>query len=117
MNKRFIENLDSFKDFILSNDIPNYVVRYCEQLNEVKWIWFYVQMMEAVMKTDELDYLFYVLKWILKTDFPDITYEMYLFDMTDPECRNESLIKENYWPMYSEQYHNRFIEDISISPQ
>ncbi|MEQ8196669.1 MAG: hypothetical protein ABRQ27_01440 [Clostridiaceae bacterium] len=114
VNKRFIETLDCFKEFMLSNDVPNYVVRYCEQLNEVKWIWFYAQMMEAVMITDELDYLFYVLKWILKSDFHDLTYEMYFYDMTNPECRLESLIKEKYWAMYSEIYHNRFMEDISI---
>lgn len=114
MNKSFIATLDSFKKFMLSNDVPNYVVRYCKQLNEVKWIWFYAQMVEAVMITDELDYLFYVLKWILKTDFHDLTYEMYFYDMTDPECRPESLIKKKYLSIYNEHYHNRFMEDMSI---
>lgn len=114
MDKRFISSLDSFKAFMLSDDIPNYVIRYCERLNEVKWIWFYAQMMEAVMITDELDYLFYVLKWILKSDFLDLTYEMYFYDMTDPECRSESLIPNKYWAMYSELYHTRFMEDMSI---
>ena len=114
MNKSFIKTLDRFKEFMLSNDVPNYVVCYCKQLNEVKWIWFYVQMIDAVMITDELNYLFYVLKWILKTDFHDLTYEMYFYDMTDPECRPESLIQDKYCAMYREHYHNRFIEDISI---
>lgn len=59
------------------------------------------QMMEAVMITDELDYLFYVLNWTLKTDFHDLTYEMYFYGMTNPECRQESLIKEKYRDMYS----------------
>jgi hypothetical protein len=113
MNKSFIATLDSFREFMVSDAVPNYVVRYCRQLNEVKWIWFYVQMMEAVMITDELDYLFYVLKWILKTDFHDLTYEMYYYDMTDPKSRPESLIKEKYWVIYSEHYHDRFIEDMS----
>lgn len=83
-----------------ANNVPNYITRYCNQLNEIRWIWFYVQMVEAVIITDELDYLFYVMKWILKTDFNDLTYEMYFFDMTNPECRKESLIRENYWNMY-----------------
>lgn len=115
MNRRFIETLDSFKRFMLSDDVPNYVTRYCEQLNEVKWIWFYAQMIEAVMITSELEYLFYVLKWILKTNFHDLAYEMYVYDMTNPECRQESLIKDKYWDMYNEQYHSRFMEDMSIS--
>ncbi|MHC1685276.1 MAG: hypothetical protein AB6733_20445 [Clostridiaceae bacterium] len=62
---------------MLSDEVPNYVIRYSKQLNEVKWIWFYAQMLEAVMITDELDYMFYVLKWILKTNFHDLAYEMY----------------------------------------
>jgi hypothetical protein len=115
MNKRFMETLNSFKEFMLSDAVPNYVIRYCEQLNEVKWIWFYAQMVEAMMITDELDYLFYVLKWILKTDFHDLAYEMYFYDMIDPECRTESLIKEKYWNMYSEHYHTKFMEDMAIS--
>jgi len=114
MNKRFIENLNSFKEFMLSDDVPRYVIRYCNQLNEVKWIWFYAQMIEAVMITDELEYLFYVLKWILKTDFHDLTYEMYFYDMTNPECRSQSLIKDEYWTVYSEHYHAQLMEDTSI---
>lgn len=114
MNKIFIETLDSFKGFMLSDSVPNYVVRFCKQLNEVKRIWFYAQMIEAVMITDELDYLFYVLKWILKTDFHDLAYEMHFHDMLDPECRPESLIKEIYWDMYSEHYHASFMKDMGI---
>jgi hypothetical protein len=63
MNKNFIETLDSFKKFILSKDVYNYVIRYCKQLNEVKRIWLHAQMIEAVMITDEPGYLFYVPKW------------------------------------------------------
>ncbi|NSB46051.1 hypothetical protein B0P06_005822 [Clostridium saccharoperbutylacetonicum] len=35
MDKSFIETLDSFKKFMLSNNVPNYVVRYCVQLNKI----------------------------------------------------------------------------------
>lgn len=114
MNRRFIDTLESFKEFMLSDNVPNYVTRYCKQLNEVKWIWFYAQMIEAVLITDELEYLFYVLKWILKTDFRDLAYEMYFHDMINPESRSESLIKDKYWDMYSGQYHVKFMEDMSI---
>ncbi|GEP67261.1 hypothetical protein [Clostridium beijerinckii] len=114
INRKFIENLNTFKESMLSDDIPSYVIRYCEQLNEVKWIWFYVQMMEAVIITEELDYLFYVLKWILKTDFHDLAYEMYFYDMINPECSSESLIKDEYRAMYSQRYHTQFMEDLSV---
>lgn len=113
MNSNFVKTMDSFRSFMTSDSAPNYVVRYCENLDEIKWIWFYAQMLEAVKITDHIDYLFYVLKWILKSDFHDIAYEMYFYDIMNPENRSESLIKDEYWEMYSEHYHPRLIEDIA----
>ncbi len=114
MNTDFMKSIESFKNFMRSESVPNYVQRYCSQLNEVKWIWFYAQMTEAVLITDELDYLFYVLKWILKDDFHDIAYEMYCIDMSDPECRLESLIKDSLWDVYSKHYFPAYVRDFGL---
>ena len=99
---------------MLSDAVPNYVSGYCSGLNDIKWIWFYAQMTEAVLITNELDYLFYVLKWILKNDFHDIAYEMYCIDMMDPESRPESLIKESLWDAYSSHYFPAFVQDFGL---
>jgi hypothetical protein len=115
MNTIFMKSMDAFKNFMLSESVPNYVQRYCSNLNEGKWIWFYSQMTEAVLITDELDYLFYVLKWILKCDFKDIAYEMFCIDMTDPECRKQSLIKDSLWDVYSQHYFPVFVQDFGLS--
>lgn len=64
--------------------------------------------------TDEQEYLFYVLKWILKSDFHDIIYELFCIDMMDPECRQESLIKDSLWDMYSSHYFPIFVEDYGL---
>lgn len=109
-----MKTLDSFKKFMLSNLVPNYVCRYCSTLNDIKWIWFYAQMIEAVLITDEPEYLFYVLKWILKEDFHDIAYEMYCIDMMDPENRPESLIKDSLWDPYSSHYYPIFVRDFGL---
>ena len=37
-------------------------------LAHINCLWFYAQIIEAVIVTDELDYLFDVLKWMLKSD-------------------------------------------------
>ena len=101
--------LRSFKKFMTSNAVPNYVCRYCSSLDKEQWEWFYNQMIIAHELTDELDYLFYALKWILKFDFDDIAYEMYSHDMIDPECRAETLIKPTRWIDCNKKYRKRFV--------
>lgn len=110
-----MKTLDTFKLFMTSEDVPNYVSDYCQHLNEVKWIWFYAQMIEAMLITEEPDYLFYVLKWILSHDFHDLAYEMYCIDMTNPEMRQESLIKDSVWEVYSSHYFPLYQEDFGLS--
>lgn len=116
MDIDFMKTLDSFKSFMTSDLAPGYVQRYCHQLNDVKWIWFYAQMIEAMLITDEPEYLFYVLKWILKNNLHDLAYEMYCQDMMNPECRSESLIKDSLWDAYSSHYFPIFAVDFG-SPE
>lgn len=114
MNSDFMKTLDSFKSFMISDSVPNYVVHYCENLNDIKWRWLYVQMIEPMIITANIDYLFYVLRWILKSDFQDLTYELYFYDVMNPENRSQSLIKDKYWQIFNEQYYLRFMDDLSI---
>jgi len=104
----FIRTLRSFKGFMTSDSAPTYVRRYCGALDDTQWVWFYGQMKAAVKVNDDLEYLFYVLKWILKHDFDDLVYEMYCQDVFDPECRKESLIKLSRWKRCAAKYHERF---------
>ena len=69
-------------------------------------------MLVAFDLTDEPEYLFYVLKWILKYDFDDIVYEMYCQDVLNPEDRRESLIKPSRWSECCSKYHDRFEKDF-----
>lgn len=109
-----MKTINTFKTFMVSDAVPDYVRQYCINLNDIKWIWFYAQMIDAMLITDEPEYLFYVLKWILKSDFHDLTYEMFCMDMMDPECRQESLIKDSLWDMYSAHYFPIFVEDYGL---
>jgi len=112
-DSQFMRTLSSFKDFMSGDSAPTYVRRYCGVLDDSQWEWFYAQMKAAVKVTDELDYLFYVLKWILKYDFDDLVYEMYCQDVFNPECRNVSLIKSSRWARCAAKYHERFELDFS----
>jgi hypothetical protein len=107
--------LRSFKAFMTSDAVPSYVCRYCGRLVEEQWKWFYNQMFIALEMTEEPEYLFYVLKWILKFDYDDIVYEMYCRDMMDPECRDESLIKSSRWAECVRKYHKRFLDEHEIT--
>jgi len=109
----FKNTLKGFKSFMVGDAAPNYVRRYCTALSDDRWEWFYGQMMAALDLTDEPEYLFYVLKWILKYDFADLAYEMYCQDLLDPECRSESLIKPSKRAECGEKYHKRFLQDFA----
>ena len=111
MNIGFMATLRNFKAFMGSDAIPGYLSRYCSKLENDQWEWFYDQMNIAFGLTDEPEYLFYALKWILKFDYDDIAYEMYCQDMMDPECRDENLIKPARWTECGRKYHKRFTEE------
>jgi hypothetical protein len=108
-----MKSLNDFIAFMLSDFAPTYVRRYCSSLTSDQWEWFYAQMLTAIDLTDEPEYLFYVLKWILKNDFDDLAYEMYCQDILNPECRRESLIKPSRWSECSSKYHDRFEKDFA----
>lgn len=93
--------------------VPNYVQRYCETLDEFKWQWFYSQMKEPIKFVTNVDNLFYILKWILKANFDDLSYAIYFQDVMDPECRPESLIKDEWLPILRKRYYKQLMEDIS----
>ncbi|MEL7567484.1 MAG: hypothetical protein AAGU75_00395 [Bacillota bacterium] len=92
-----MKSLDEFKEFMAGSKVPNYVRRYCEDLDEFKWQWFYLQMKEPIEFVADVDYLFYILKWILKSNFDDLGYEVYFQSVMNPEMHPEPLIKDEWW--------------------
>lgn len=94
-NTKFMKSMDSFKEFMTSEAVPNYVNGYC------------LSLMSQIT-------FFYVLKWILKNDFHDIAYEMYCLDMSNPEMRHESLIRDSLWKVYSSHYFQQYQTDFEL---
>lgn len=111
MEKAFMRSLYSFQFFMASSHVPAYINRYCEKLDESSWKHFYGQMEEPVRFTKDVNSLFYVLKWILKYDFDDLSYAVFVQDFMDPEG-NGGIIKDNWWPILHDRYWQRIKNDI-----
>lgn len=112
MDIYFMKSLNSFREFMTSYQVPNYVKRYCMELDNSRWQWFYSQMKEPIEFVADVGYLFYVLKWILKNDFDDLGYEVYFQSVMNPEMRPEPLIKDEWWLVLNKRYSKRFKNDI-----
>lgn len=97
---------------MLGEDVPCYVQRYCKQLDDSQWKWFYEQMVEPVTFVTDIAYLFYVLKWILKFNFDDLSYAVYFQDILDPECIPQSLIKNEWLPVLRNRYEQRLKKEL-----
>lgn len=108
-----MKSLDIFKEYMCSSQVPNYVRRYCDNLDEFKWQWFYNQMIEPMEFVADSDYLFYILKWILKYDFDDLGYAVYFQTIMNPEMWPEPLIKDEWRTILDKRYQERFHNDIS----
>ncbi|MFV2051138.1 hypothetical protein KDJ21_011585 [Metabacillus litoralis] len=81
-------------------------------MDDSQWQWFYEQMLEPVTFVTDSTYLFYVLKWILKYDFDDLSYAVYFQDIMDPECIPQSLIKDEWLPVLWNRYGQRLKKEL-----
>lgn len=112
---QFMESLELFKEFMIGSKSPNYVKRYCLQLDKFKWQWFYYQMKEPVEFVVDIEYLFYILKWILKDDFDDLGYAVYFQVIMDPEMRPKPLIKDEWLTILDKRYTERLLDDLPVT--
>ena len=110
-NKYNYGNLRSFQIEMKAYGMPNYIHRYCEDLDELGWMIFYSKMLVPMEIIKDIEDLIYLLKWILKEDPEDFTYSLYVYEMMCAEGRD--YIKEEYFSMLSDKYHDQFLEDFA----
>jgi len=94
-----------------SLEMPNYIHRYCKNLDDLGWMIFYSKMVVPFEIIKEVDDLIYLLKWILKADSDDFTYSVYIHDMMGAEGRD--YIQEDYLDILHERYHEQFLSDFA----
>jgi hypothetical protein len=92
--------------------VPNHVWRYCNQLDNNGWIWFYEQIKEPLKLVADMEFLFYTLKWILKEEFDDLSYELYAQYIIDPECRYDGMIKPEWLPRLEKRYGSKLENEL-----
>lgn len=107
-----MESLNSFKSFMSGNDVPTYINRYCQDLDNRSWERFYEQMKEPLEFVKDTETLIYVLKWILKYDFDDLSYAVFFQGFMDPEGTGD-LIMDSWWQILCDRYWSRIEHDMS----
>lgn len=105
--------IESFKAYMLGSSSPNYVKRYCQQLNAERWKLFHNDFSEPLEFMCDEDYLFFILKWILKYPFEDLSFEVYLQVAMTPDHDIESLIKPEWIDVLDKRYKPVLNELIS----
>jgi hypothetical protein len=104
INNEFMEALPGFKAYMSSEKAPSYVRRYCECLDDGEWKRFFCQCKEPLEFVADTKFFFYILKWILKTDFDDLSFEVYVQYVMDPEGRYDGTIKPEWIPRLEKRY-------------
>lgn len=111
--KEYMKSIASFQNYMLHHETANYIRRYCRQLESLGWKRFYFQMKEPLDFITDEKYLFYILKWILKEPFEDLSYEVYLQVVQNPEQISEPLIKDEWWIILNQRCETRWYQMMS----
>jgi len=104
--------LNDFKEYMTSYEMPNYIHRYCEYLDDLGWMIFHSKMIVPFEIIKEVDDLIYLLKWILKEDSDDFTYSVYIHHEMGAEGRG--YINSDYFEMLDKRYYRRFSSDFYL---
>lgn len=107
-----MKSIQVFRSFMLSEEVPNHIKRYCRNLSDTQWSWFYWQMQEPMSFVTDFNHLLYILKWVLKYEFDDLSYAVFLQEVMNPECNLASLIKDEWWSILCERYQSQLNNDI-----
>lgn len=107
-----MESIQVFKSYMSDEARPNHIKRFCRDLKHEQWSWFYGQMQEPASFVTDFDRLLYILKWILKYDFNDLSYEILLQEVMNPEGNLTPLIKDEWWPILCERYQSQLDDEF-----
>lgn len=108
-----MKDIKSFKDYMTDGYKPDYFSEYVNNLNPDKLEWFYNQVKEPLEFLVTEAYLYYKFKWIKKRNFDDLSYEIYLESLYNPEGFNFDIIKSNWEDILWNRYKNRILHNIN----
>lgn len=99
-------NVNEFKNFATSIWVPDYFREYVQSLDDEKLEWFYNQVKEVLKILISPAYLTYKFKWICKREFTDLSKEIYVEYLYNPECFDFDIIKPEWEDILADRYRD-----------
>ena len=106
--KNYMKNINTFKSYLTASNMPHDIKEYVKELDDEKLQWFYNQAKEPLEFLTNEEYLFYKFRWIKKHDFDDLSKEIFIESLCNPECIKEPIIKAEW----GDVLHQRYAKDI-----
>ena len=106
--KRYMENINTFKNYLTRTNMSHDIKDYVKNLDEEKLAWFYNQVKEPLEFLTDEEYLFYKFRWIKNRDFKDLSKEIFIESLCNPECIKEPIIKADW----DDILHQRYAKDV-----
>lgn len=101
---RYMNSINEFKNYATSIWMPDYFREYVNELDEEKLDWFYHQVKDALEFLTSADYLIYKFNWIKEYPFTDLSKEIYLHTLYNPEFFTFDLIKPECEKVLEDKY-------------
>lgn len=104
--KESLKTIESFRKYCNTYWLPEYLRDYVKLLNQEELVWFYNQVKEALSYLTTEAYLIYKFKWIVQRTFTDLTKEIYLESLYNPEIFYFDIIKPKSEKELEKKYEN-----------
>lgn len=101
-----MSTIEEFKSYATSYRVPDYFKDYVERLDIEKLEWFYNQVKDAVEVLRIEEYLIYKFQWISKRPFTDLTKEIYLEYLYNPEMFCFEIVKPEWEKILNKRYES-----------
>lgn len=108
--KEHMNTIEEFKKYATCELLPNYFRNYITALSEEELSWFYNQVKEVLNILNDEGYLIYKFKWIRIREFRNLTKEIYIESLYNPEGFQFSIFK----PGWEEKLAERFQYDQDV---
>lgn len=80
-----MKSIEKFKRYATSCFLPEYFRQYVNALSSTDLEWFYNQVKNVLDILNDEGYLIYKFKWIRVREFRDLTKEIYIESLYNPE--------------------------------
>jgi len=102
--KKYMENVNTFKSYLTRSNMLSDIREYVKDLDNEKLNWFYNQCQEPLKFLTDEGYLFYKFRWIRNHNFNDLSKEIFIESLCNPEGIKEPIVKEEWNNLLYKRY-------------